>query len=222
MAGLIAAVANNHIGIVGIAPRAELEVFEACWQLEPDSDAAACNTFTLARALAAAFASGAPLVNLSLAGPSDPLLTALIERGMARGITFVGATGGAGEGFPAAVPGVLAAAASEQRLPAGAFGAPGQHVLTLRPGGQYDFESGASVAAAELTGVIALLMSASSTRLTSGFIASLLGRAATDRSATTDRSAAISDPPMVDVSAALARLDTVARGGAAGTAHALH
>ena len=209
MAGLIAAVANNHIGIVGIAPRAELEVFEACWQLEPDSDAAA-------------FASGAPLVNLSLAGPPDPLLTALIERGMARGITFVGATGGAGEGFPAAVPGVLAAAASEQPLPAGAFGAPGQHVLTLRPGAQYDFESGASVAAAELTGVIALLMSASSTRLTSGFIASLLGGAATDRSATTDRSAGISDPPMVDVSAALARLDTVARGGAAGTAHALH
>src|SRR5438270_8018032 len=135
---------------------------------------------------------------------------------MARGITFVGATGGAGEGFPAAVPGVLAAAASEQPLPAGAFGAPGQHVLTLRPGAQYDFESGASVAAAELTGVIALLMSASSTRLTSGFIASLLGGAATDRSA------AISDPPVVDVSAALARLDTVARGGAAGTAHALH
>src|SRR5204862_16997 len=82
-------------------------VYQACWQLEPDSDAAACNTFALARALAAAFASGAPLVNLSLAGPSDPLLTALIERGMARGITFVGATGGAGEGFPAAVPGVL-------------------------------------------------------------------------------------------------------------------
>ncbi len=33
MAGLIAAVANNHVGIVGIAPQARLEVFEACWQL---------------------------------------------------------------------------------------------------------------------------------------------------------------------------------------------
>ena len=31
MAGLIAAVANNHIGIVGIAPMSQLEVFEACW-----------------------------------------------------------------------------------------------------------------------------------------------------------------------------------------------
>lgn len=216
MAGLIAAVANNHIGIVGIAPRAQLEVFEACWQIEPDSDAAACNTFTLARALAAVLASGAPLVNLSLAGPSDPLLTALVERGLARGITFVGATGTPGEGFPAAIHGVLAAAASEQPLPPGAFGAPGQHVLTLRPGAQYDFESGASVAAAELTGVIALLMSASSTRLTSGVIASLL------RGGAAAGAAAIADPPVVDAGAALGRLDTDGRGGAAGVAHAAH
>ena len=72
MAGLIAAVANNHIGIVGIAPLAQVEVFEACWQLQPDDDAAACNTFTLAQALAAALASGAPLVNLSIAGPARP------------------------------------------------------------------------------------------------------------------------------------------------------
>src|SRR5256886_4311696 len=40
-----------------------LEVFEACWQLRPDDDAAACNTFTLAQALAAALASGAPLID---------------------------------------------------------------------------------------------------------------------------------------------------------------
>ena len=33
MAGVIAAVANNHMGIVGIAPLARLEVFEACWQI---------------------------------------------------------------------------------------------------------------------------------------------------------------------------------------------
>ena len=200
MAGLIAAVANNHIGIVGIAPRAQLEVLEACWQLRPESDTAVCNTFTLARALAAALASGAPLVNLSLAGPSDPLLTALVERGLARGMTFVGAAGGPDEGFPTAIHGVLAAAASEQPLPAGAFGAPGKHVLTLRPGGQYDFESGASVAAAELTGVIALLMSASSTRLTSDTIVALLSGASSARTSS-------ADPPVVDVTAALMRLD---------------
>src|SRR5262249_6245817 len=37
MAGVIAAAANNQVGIVGIAPLAKVEVFEACWQLEPNA-----------------------------------------------------------------------------------------------------------------------------------------------------------------------------------------
>src|SRR5207249_11263717 len=117
-------------------------------------------------------------INLSLAGPADPLLSALVQSGLKHGVTFVGAAGAADEGFPTAIPGVIAAAGSEQALPSGALGAPAQHVLTLRPRAQYDFESGTSVAAAELTGVIALLMSASSTRLDTGTIVSLLREAA--------------------------------------------
>ncbi len=206
MAGLIAAVANNHIGIVGIAPQAQLEVFEACWQLRPDSDAAACNTFTLAQALAAALASGAPLINLSVAGPADPLLSALVHSGLKHGVTFVGAVNGADDGFPTAIPGVIGAAGSERPLPPGALGAPAEHVLTLRPGAQYDFESGTSVAAAELTGVIALLMSASSTRLATDTIVSLL------REAAAGAAAVAADP--VDVTAALARLDARQHRGA--------
>ena len=208
MAGLIAAVANNHIGIVGIAPQAQLEVFEACWQLRPDGDAAVCNTVTLAQALAAALASGAPLINLSIAGPADPLLSALVQSGLKHGVTFVGAAGGADEGFPTAIPGVITAAGSEQALPPGALTAPAEHVLTLRPGAQYDFESGTSVAAAELTGVIALLMSASSTRLATNTIVSLLSEAAAGAASV----AAV--PPAVDVMAALARLDARQHRGA--------
>ncbi|HLQ08836.1 MAG TPA: S8 family serine peptidase [Steroidobacteraceae bacterium] len=204
MAGLIAAVANNHIGIVGIAPQAQLEVFEACWQLRPDADAAACNTFTLAQALAAALASGAPLISLSVAGPADPLLSALVQSGLKHGVTFVGAAGGADEDFPTAIAGVIGASGSEQALPPGALGAPAQHVLTLRPGAQYDFESGTSVAAAELTGVIALLMSASSARLATDTIVSLLRETA---------GAAAAAAP-VDVAAALARLDAHQHRGA--------
>jgi|KBSSwiStaDraftv2_1062776.scaffolds.fasta_scaffold273213_2 subtilisin family serine protease len=201
MAGLIAAVANNHIGIVGIAPLAQVEVFEACWQLQPDNDAAACNTFTLAQALAAALASGAPLVNLSIAGPSDPLLAALVEQGMKRGITFVGAVPAGPAGFPTSIPGVIAAGGSEHALPAGALAAPSQRVMTLRPAGQYDFESGSSVAAAEVTGVIALLMSAAPARLAPQAILALLH----ESTPTAVRSS--EDPAPVDVNAALARLD---------------
>ena len=199
MAGLIAAVANNHIGIVGIAPRAQIEVFEACWQLAPGSDAASCNTFTLARALAAALASGASIVNLSFAGPADPLLTALVQTGLKSGVTFVGAAAPAEAPFPTAIRGVITAAGTEQPLPAGALAAPSQHILTLRPGGEFDFESGTSVAAAEITAVLALLVSASPARLPTATLVSLL-------EGPTGAVAAAAVPP-VDVNAALSRLD---------------
>jgi subtilisin family serine protease len=201
MAGVIAAVANNHVGMVGIAPLARLEVFEACWQIAPASDAAACNTFTLAQALAGALAAGTPLVNLSLAGPADPLLSALVESGLKRGVVFVAAAA-PDAGFPGSIPGVIRAAGSEQPLPEGAFAAPAVHVLTTRPNAQYDFESGTSVACAELTGVIALLMSAAHTRLSSAAITTLLrGRDGVAAQA------ADAGPPTVDVNAALSRLD---------------
>src|SRR6202000_1191684 len=91
MAGVIAAVANNREGIVGVAPNARLLIFKACWQARSDADAARCNSFTLARALTAAFDAHAQVVNLSLAGPDDPLLSDLIREGQHRGVLFVGA-----------------------------------------------------------------------------------------------------------------------------------
>jgi subtilisin family serine protease len=198
MAGLIAAVANNHIGIVGIAPLAQLEVFEACWQLHPDSDDAVCNTFTLAKALAAALDSGVPLINMSIAGPSDPLLSALIEAAMKRGVTFVGAAAEPADAFPTGISGVIAAQGMQRSLRSDAFSMPASHILTLRPEGQYDFESGTSVAAAQLTGVIALLLSSADNRLSTNSIVSLLKEGGTTGGA--------SNSP-IDVNAALAKLD---------------
>ncbi len=198
MAGLMAAVANNHVGIVGIAPLAQIEVFEACWQLRPDSDQAVCNTFTLAKALAAAVDSGIPLINMSIAGPADPLLSALVNVAIKRGVTFVGAAAAPADAFPTAIPGVIAAQGAEHSLTPGAFVVPASHVLTLRPGAQYDFESGTSVAAAELTGIIALLMSSSDKHLPTGSIVSLLK----ETSETTSGA-----PGPISVTAALAKLD---------------
>ncbi len=97
MAGVIAAVANNREGIVGIAPSARLLIFKACWQARAGIDDARCNSFTLARALAAAFAAHAQVVNLSLAGPDDRLLGELIREGQRRGVLFVGAATDAAE-----------------------------------------------------------------------------------------------------------------------------
>jgi hypothetical protein len=162
IAGVIAAVANNGEGIVGVAPAARLLVFKACWQVRADADAARCNSFTLARALVAALDAHAQVVNLSLAGPADPLLSGLIREGLRRGILFVGAASSdAPEGSPSLLhlPGVIEVAGSESRSAlATALSAPGREILTLLPGGRYDFASGDSISTAQVTGIVALLL----------------------------------------------------------------
>jgi hypothetical protein len=169
MAGVIAAVANNRQGIVGVAPGARLMVLKACWQARPDADAASCNSFTLARALAAAFDAHAQVVNLSVAGPRDPLLTDLIREGVRRGVLFVGAAAPSqrrDDGSPLKdqesllhQAGVIEVVSAENRAAAGgSLHAPGREILTLLPGGHYDFASGDSIATAQVTGVVALLL----------------------------------------------------------------
>lgn len=157
MAGVIAANANNGIGIVGIAPQAKLYALKACWQLKPDRDDAACNSFTLAQALASAIDLRVQIINLSLVGPSDPLLTALIERAQHAGIIVVGA---AGAGFPTQLRDVIGVAGFEDDAVATAamLHAPSHDVMTLLPDARYDFSSGNSIATAEITGTIALLL----------------------------------------------------------------
>jgi len=164
MAGVIAAVANNSEGIVGVAPNARLLVYKACWQARSDSDAARCNSFTLARALTAAFAAHAQVVNLSLAGPNDPLLGDLIREGQHRGVLFVGAapdTAGIQDGLLHQAGVIEVASAETHSALDSVLYAPGSEILTLLPGGHYDFASGASIATAQVSGVVALMLAKS-------------------------------------------------------------
>ena len=71
IAGVIAANADNGVGIAGVAPEARLLALKACWQLQDGQDDARCNTFTLAQALASAIELKAKIINLSLTGPPD-------------------------------------------------------------------------------------------------------------------------------------------------------
>jgi subtilisin family serine protease len=161
MAGVIAAVANNREGIVGVAPGARLLVFKACWQTHSDADAARCNSFTLARALAAAFDAHAQVVNLSLAGPNDPLLGDLIREGQHRGVLFVGAApdaAGVETGLLHQAGVIEVASAESHSTLDSVLYAPGREILTLLPGGHYDFASGASIATAQVSGVVALML----------------------------------------------------------------
>jgi subtilisin family serine protease len=163
VAGLIAATADDGQGLLGVAPKSRLIALKACWPLPDNAGEAACNSFTLAQALEAAITARADIVNLSLAGPPDPLLARLIDYGMQHGIIYVGAVPPAGSGqtdtFPIDIPGVLGVQSAEDAATASRhLLAPGHGILTLTPGGHYDFASGSSLATAEVTGIVALLL----------------------------------------------------------------
>jgi subtilisin family serine protease len=160
VAGLIAAAANNGIGIVGVAPDVRLMAYKACWQPAPSS-AGRCNSFTLAQALADALTAKAQVINLSLVGPSDPLLEALVEKAIAAGVIVVGAVSEDPRlRFPAKLPRVLPVAEAENSAADGdeVLRAPARDIVTLVPNGHYDFASGSSLATAQITGVVALLL----------------------------------------------------------------
>lgn len=176
VAGAMAASANNRLGIVGVAPGARLHAYRACWTTA--AGRAGCNSFTLALALGAAIAADVRVINLSLGGPRDALLEQLVEQALARGIIVVGAVppGGAMDGFPVGIAGVVAVAADGDGVRAeGVLVAPGRDVLTLQPGGSFDYASGSSLAAAQVSGAFALLVSLRP-RLAGTALAALLAR----------------------------------------------
>lgn len=168
--GIIAADADNGIGIFGVAPQAEIVVAKACWQRAAAAIEAVCSSWTLAKAVDFAITGEARVLNLSLGGPPDQLLTRLIGKAIDRGIVVVAAVmehARPAPGFPASLPSVIAVIASDARggvrIPeglarTGLLAAPGEEVLTTAPHAAYDFRSGSSLAAAHVSGVVALLL----------------------------------------------------------------
>jgi hypothetical protein len=161
VAGVIVATGNNRQGIVGIAPDAAISVYKACWYPGPETRGARCNSFTLAKALAAVLDTDARIVNLSLGGPADALLGQLLGQLLEQGRIVVAAMppGGSLGGFPDNKPGVLVVRVTAGTpAPPGVLGAPGHDILSTEPGGGYDFSSGSSMAAAHVSGIVALLL----------------------------------------------------------------
>ena len=157
VAGIIAAKADNRIGIAGIAPRARLLGLRACWQ---GRGSTSCDTLSLAKALYYAVDSRPDVINLSLSGPNARLLREILSIAYARGITVVAAFDPKqpGGGFPASVAGVIAV--SDAPAPGAdreVYVAPGRDVPTTQPGGRWFLVNGSSFAAAHVSGLIALL-----------------------------------------------------------------
>ncbi|GAA0744576.1 S8 family serine peptidase [Ideonella azotifigens] len=154
VAGIIAALADNHVGMAGVAPQAQILSLRACWQAR--DGATLCNSLGLARALYAALSQKVAVINMSLGGPSDRLLALLLDTALQQGIAVVAAMDPTlpGGGFPASHAGVLAVA----DLPtAGALSAPGRDVMVPVPGARWALASGSSYASAHVAGLVALL-----------------------------------------------------------------
>jgi subtilisin family serine protease len=201
VAGIVAA-----RGGLGVAPEAALIALKACWHPAPGAQAV-CSSWTLAKAVDHAIRSGAQVMNLSLAGPADPLLTRLLATAHRRGTTIVAAAadGAAGPGFPASLDHVLAVVASDARglvapRPWDArktlLAAPGVEVVTTMPRQRHALQSGSSFAAAHVSGVAALLLQ-HAPGLTPEQVAQIVAASARPAAGATG---------IVDVCAALARV----------------
>jgi len=200
VAGIIAAGANNGIGIAGIAPGAHLLALRACWQ--ESSGGAVCSSFTLAKALQFALDANAQVINLSLGGPRDPLLAQLLDVALARRLTVVAAVDPAlaGGGFPASMQGVLAVAGDDAgRQPAGVLRMPDRDIPTTLPGARWGFVSGSSFAAAQVSGLVALLRGLSPRMQPAQLRAAL--------STETELGSPVQRPATVDACAAAMRVD---------------
>lgn len=168
VAGIIAAEADDGMGILGVAPNASITALKACWYDNQFSHKARCASWTLAKAIDYAINHGARIINLSLAGPPDGLLKKLLAQAYDKGIIIVAA---ANEdqtvpGFPASFEHVIPVISSDSigkvshptwLSEVEPLAAPGIDIFTTTPLG-YEFFSGSSLATAHVTGVIALLL----------------------------------------------------------------
>ena len=166
VAGLVAARADNGIGIVGVAPDASLVALRACWEVS--ASRTLCNSLTLAKALSFAIEQRAEVINMSLSGPADLLLGRLIDVALAQRQQVVAAVDASapGGGFPAMHPGVIAVTDGAADAPPGAGGAwsaPARDLPTTVPGGGWRMVSGTSFAAGEVSGLLAVMDEARAT-----------------------------------------------------------
>lgn len=164
MAGAIAA----HGRLIGVAPRVTLLAVRAFGDTAKGEQA---TTFNVVKALDWAVAHGARVINMSFAGPQDPVLQAALAKAREKGAVLVAAAGNAGPRspplYPAADPNVIAVTATDandklfakaNRGSYIALAAPGVDVLVPAPDAGIQLTSGTSVAAAEVSGIVALML----------------------------------------------------------------
>ncbi len=166
VASLIAA----QTGMTGIVPNADLLsartfTYSGRWRRMVGE------TYFLLQGLDWAVLKGARVFNMSFAGPKDGLMHAALEATLETDAVIIAAAGNNGRkaapAYPAAYEGVIAVTATDQRNRLYRHANRGNYILVAAPGvnilsadGQdgYSRKSGTSMAAAHVTGIVALMM----------------------------------------------------------------
>lgn len=165
IAGVIAA----HHRLVSASPKVKILAFDSF--LGRQDGTARGSTLDILKSLDKAAAAGARIVNLSFAGPENLMLAKGLDAAGQRGMILIAAAGNGGPKaapvYPGAHPAVIAVTATDSQdaiyasANRGAYvalAAPGVDILTAAPGATYTQLSGTSFAAAQVTGVTALLL----------------------------------------------------------------
>ena len=164
----IAGIVGAREQLMGIAPDARLVAVRAF--AKSAAGRSEGTTETLIKGIDAALGKGVRLFNLSFAGPRDPSVEQIIRIAEGKGAIFIAAAGNGGPGAPAAYPAaydtVIAVTAVDSgdkiydRATRGdyiAFAAPGVDILAAAPKRAYGLSSGTSLAAAHVSGIVALI-----------------------------------------------------------------
>ncbi|WP_315833986.1 S8 family serine peptidase [Bradyrhizobium prioriisuperbiae] len=164
----IAGVIASHSRLMGSSPSASLLAIRA---FGVSGSSAESTSFVIIKSIDYAVSRGARIINMSFAGPEDPLIGKVLAAAAAKGVVLVAASGNAGPKspplFPAADRNVIAVSAtdaSDKLFPASnrgrhiAIAAPGVDILTPAPDGKYQVTSGTSFSAAYISGLIALMI----------------------------------------------------------------
>src|SRR6266850_5578236 len=162
IAGVIAA----HGRLLGVAPSVDILAIAAFTSLGSKG-----TSLAILDGLEHAGTSNANVVNMSFAGPEDPEMQLKIAALRKKGIVLVAAAGNAGPTskplYPAAYPDVIAVTATDaednlfdqaNRGRHIALAAPGVSIFVAAPNDSYNFQSGTSFAAAQVSGVAALVL----------------------------------------------------------------
>ena len=153
---------------IGIAPGAKLLSIAA---FKHTNNKFGSSSALIAEAVAIAMKNKVDVLNLSFSGGRDSVVEKMINKAIASGMIVVASCGNNSSSkprYPAATQDVLAVTAVDHLKKAyskanyGSYidvAAPGVGVLTIAPGDRYQLSSGTSLAAANVTGSLALLLS---------------------------------------------------------------